>query len=340
MPEPLLMMMMAAAAIGAGLFLFWPATGLIPRWRSMRRVSGRVLREDALKHIQKMVHAGHNPTLMSVAGALEVDRNQALRVLTDLEESGLLVSEGETIRLTPGGERMALNLIRAHRLWEQFLAEHTGFKEDEWHPMADDLEHSMTPEQIDELAKSLGHPVFDPHGDPIPSQEGEVWERAGEPLSKLAANTAGRIVHVSDEPETVAAQIIAEGLYPGMIVRVTENGPQRVRFWVGEDEHVLAPILAASIAVVPIEDEASEDELKGQPLNVLKMGEKGRVVSLSPRIRGAERRRMMDLGVLPGTVISAEFVSPGGDPTAYRIRDALIAIRGDQAQWIRVEPVG
>jgi DtxR family Mn-dependent transcriptional regulator len=340
MPNPLLMMIVAAAVIGASLFLFWPSTGVVPRWRSMRRVTGRVLREDALKHIQKLVHAGQNPTLMNVAGAIGVDRNQAVRLLTDLEESRLLVCEGETIRLTPDGERMALNLIRAHRLWEQYLAENTGFKEAEWHILADEVEHTLTPEQIDELAKSLGHPVYDPHGDPIPSQEGEVWDRVGEPLSRLEVNTVGRIVHVSDEPETVAAQIIAEGLFPGMVVRVTGNDAQRVRFWVGEGEHVLAPIVAANIAVVPLEDEIPEDELKGQPLNVLKPGEKGRVVSLSPRIRGAERRRMMDLGILPGTVIAPEFVSPGGDPTAYRIRDALIAIRGDQAQWIRVEPVG
>jgi DtxR family Mn-dependent transcriptional regulator len=339
MPNPLLLLIIATAIIGVSLFLFWPNTGVIPRWRSMRRVTGRVLREHALKHIQKMIHAGQNPTLMNIAGAIEVDRNQALRVLTDLEKSGLLFSEGETIRLTPDGESMALNLIRAHRLWEQYLAEHTGFQESEWHIIADEIEHTLTPEQIDELAKSLGHPVYDPHGDPIPSQEGEVWERVGEPLSNLAVNKIGRIVHVSDEPETVAAQIIAEGLFPGMIVRVTENDTQRVRFWVGEEEHVLAPIVAANIAVVPIEDEAPEEELKGQPLTILKAGEKGRVVFLSPRIRGADRRRMMDLGILPGTVISPEFVSPGGDPTAYRIRDALIAIRGDQAQWIRVEPV-
>ncbi|MGD8456120.1 MAG: metal-dependent transcriptional regulator [Anaerolineales bacterium] len=340
MLNPLLLMIIAAAVIGASLVLFWPATGVIPRWRSMRRVTGRVLREDTLKHIQKMVHAGKNPTLMNVAGAIGVDRNLAMQVLTDLEESGLLVCEGETIRLTPDGESIALNLIRAHRLWEQYLAEHSGFDETEWHLIADEIEHTLTPEQIDELAISLGHPVFDPHGDPIPSQEGEVWEQVGEPLSKIGVNTLGRIVHVSDEPETVAAQIVAEGLYPGMVVRVTENDAQRVRFWVGEEEHVLAPILAANIAVVPIEDEVPEDVSMGQPLNGLKPGEKGQVVSLSPRIRGAERRRMMDLGILPGTVISPEFISPGGDPTAYRIRDALIAIRGDQAQWIRVEPVG
>jgi DtxR family Mn-dependent transcriptional regulator len=268
-----------------------------------------------------MIHAGKHPTLMSIAGAIEVDRNQAGKILTDLEESGLLVNDGETLRLTPDGEGMALNIIRAHRLWEQYLAEHTGFEEAEWHLLADEVEHTLTPDQIEELAKSLGHPTYDPHGDPIPTKEGELWELVGEPLSSLPVNTVGRIVHVSDEPETVAAQIIAEGLTPGMAVRVTE------------------PIVAANIAVLPVEEEVREEESRGQPLNILKVGEKGQVITLSPRIRGAERRRMMDLGILPGTVIAPEFVSPSGDPTAYRIRDALIAIRGDQAQWIRVEVV-
>ena len=58
---------------------------------------------------------------------------------------------------------------------------------------------------------------------------------------------------------------------------------------------------------------------------------------LSPQCRGPERRRLMDLGILPGTVIQAELVSPSGDPTAYRIRDALIALRKEQADWVRVE---
>ena len=66
-------------------------------------------------------------------------------------------------------------------------------------------------------------------------------------------------------------------------------------------------------------------------------GQQGQVVALSPRIRGVERRRMMDLGILPGVVIGAELVSPSGDPTAYRIRGAMIALRREQAQLINIQ---
>lgn len=338
MPDSLIWLGIALGGLVIGFFLFWPTSGLIPRWRAMRRVTNRVLQEHALKHIQKLTLGGKQPTMQTIAGAIEVDRNQAVKTLTELEERGLLECKGETLHLTPEGERIALNIIRAHRLWEMYLAEQTGFEEAEWHPQADEYEHTLTQDQLAELERMLGNPVFDPHGDPIPTKEGEMNEPLGEPLTNLAVNQVGRIVHVSDEPEAIAAQIIAEGLTPGMVLRVTEADAQRVRFWVGEEEHVLAPIVAARIAVIPIPEEVKEEVL-GQPLNALEIGEKGQVVSLSPRIRGAERRRMMDLGILPGTVIAPEFVSPGGDPTAYRIRDALIAIRGDQAQWIRVEPI-
>lgn len=320
-------------------FVFWPVSGVVPRWRSMRRVNNRVLQEDALKHIQKMILRGEQPTMGSIAGAIEVNRNQTVKTLTELEERDLLDCEGEIIRLSSEGEKIALNIIRAHRLWEHYLAERTGYDESEWHPQADEYEHTLTADQLDELARTLGNPTFDPHGDPIPTKDGDLHELISQPLTTLEVNQVGRIAHYSDEPEAVVAQIIAEELATGMLVRVTESGSKRVRFLVGDEEHVLAPIVASSIDVIPIMDEIKEEVIDGQPLNALEPGQKGKVVSLSPRIRGAERRRMMDLGILPGTVIVPEFVSPGGDPTAYRIRDALIAIRGDQAQCIRVEPV-
>ena len=75
---------------------------------------------------------------------------------------------------------------------------------------------------------------------------------------------------------------------------------------------------------------------EGEHLNDLKPGETGRVVNISLRCRGPERRRMMDLGILPGTVIKAEMTSPSGDPTAYRIREALIALREEQANMINI----
>ena len=339
MPDPLLSLIIGVGFLAVSFIFFWPVSGVVPRWRRMRRVNTRVLQEDALKHIQKMVLRGEQPTMDSIAGAIEVDRNQAVKTLTELEERDLLDCEGEIIRLSSEGEKIALNIIRAHRLWEHYLAERTGYKEAEWHPQADEYEHTLTADQLDELARTLGHPTFDPHGDPIPTKDGDLHELISQPLTTLEVNQVGRIAHYSDEPEAVVAQIIAEELATGMLVRVTESDSKRVRFLVGDEEHVLAPIVASSIDVIPIMDEVKEEVIDGQPLNALEPGQKGKVVMLSPRIRGAERRRMMDLGILPGTVIVPEFVSPGGDPTAYRIRDALIAIRGDQAQCIRVELV-
>ena len=71
----------------------------------------------------------------------------------------------------------------------------------------------------------------------------------------------------------------------------------------------------------------------------LRQGESGRVLDISQECRGLERRRLLDLGVLPGTVITAEMRSPSGDPTAYRIRDAVIGLRAEQARMINIAPI-
>jgi len=143
----------------------------------------------------------------------------------------------------------------------------------------------------------------------------------------------------------VYAQLVAEGLYPGQTVRLIEVSPQRVRFWANGDprsvaagagEHVLAPIVADNISVAPIRSEAVAAEPAGESLHALKPGEKAAVVRISPRCRGSERRRLMDLGLLPGTIVEAELVSPGGDPTAYRVRGAVVALRKEQAQFIHI----
>jgi DtxR family Mn-dependent transcriptional regulator len=240
--------------------------------------------------------------------------------------------------LTSTGRDYALRVIRAHRLWERYLAEETGFHEADWHDIAEHQEHRLSPEAVDALAAQLGNPTHDPHGDPIPTADGEIMLHSGHPLTDMPFETPLRIVHMEDEPKAVYAQLIAEGLYPGMEISLTEITPQRVHFWAEGDEHVLAPIVASNIAVQPIPQEIYELPCIGEPLDVLKPGQKGEVISLSPRLRGADRRRMMDLGILPGTIIQAEMISPGGDPIAYRIRGALIALRHEQAQLICINP--
>jgi DtxR family Mn-dependent transcriptional regulator len=339
MDNPLVALIIGLALVAVGIAIFWPQRGLLARWRAFRRLTGRVLQEDTLKHIQKSSLRGRAASLQSVAGALGIDGSRAAEVISELEGLGLVQREGATLLLTSEGEQTALNVIRAHRLWEKYLAEHTGYQEAEWHTQAERFEHTLTPEELDELAGSLGNPVYDPHGDPIPDRKGELWEHQGQPLTSLAANQTGRIVHVGDEPEMVAAQIQAEGLLPGMMVRVLESSSRRVRFWADDEEHVLAPVVASKIEVRLIEEQPEELVLAGVPMDELTQGQTGKIILISPRIRGAERRRLLDLGVLPGTLVEVELPSPMGDPIAYRIRDTLIALRREQARCIRVEPI-
>jgi DtxR family Mn-dependent transcriptional regulator len=297
----------------------------------------RIRREDGLKHIHQCEISGHAPTVQSLAGALGVSINEAAEILAALQAGRLLHLERGDIRLTAAGRKLAIQVLRAHRLWERYLADQTGYPEVEWHGRAETYEHRLSPEETDALAAQLGYPTHDPHGDPIPTAEGELVRQVGVPLTGASLDQPLRIVHIEDEPEAVYAQLVAEGLHPGMQVRVTEISPQRVCLWADGDEHVLAPVVAANLSVVPLPRVARVEESLGEPLSSLKPGEEGKVLLLSRRCRGQERRRLLDLGVLPGTIIRAEMRSPNGDPTAYRIRDALIALRAEQAEVIRVQ---
>jgi DtxR family Mn-dependent transcriptional regulator len=278
---------------------------------------------------------------------LKVPVAQAAELMNWLLTRDLVRSEGQVFVLTPAGKEYALRVIRAHRLWEQYLAEETGYSEVEWHGQAEEKEHRLTPEEASALDRQLGHPLYDPHGDPIPDRSGEYKPHAGHPLTGMAEGRRLRIVHIEDEPETIYTQLVAEGLSPGMEIWLAEVTPQRVRFWEGDNEHLLAPLAAANISVLPVEVEGDlGNDLEtggldqgGMPLSGLKIGERGVVLSISARLRGVERRRMLDLGILPGTDIRAEMASPSGNPTAYRVRGALIALREEQARLITVNPI-
>jgi DtxR family Mn-dependent transcriptional regulator len=335
MPDPLLSLLVSALLGGIGLLIFWPDRGLYWRWQFARQTTERVLMEDTLKHIHESEMQGRRPTVQSIAGALSVTVDRVAELLPQMEARELLVAGGDGYRLSPKGRDYALQIVRAHRLWERYLAEETGFAQDEWHTRAHRREHLLTAEEVDALATRLGHPTHDPHGDPIPTADGKLVLHDGHPMTQLAVDQPARIVHLEDEPANVYAQLVAEELYPGMQIRVTEVTPQRVRFWADGDEHILAPILAANVMVVPSPQERLE-AVPTRRLNDLKPGEKAKVASISHAVRGNERRRFMDLGILPGTEIEADLKSPSGDPTAYRVRGTLIALRHDQADGIYI----
>lgn len=338
MINPLLALIIGAGVMVIAGVIFWPQSGLFYKLQKRRELTEKVLIEDTLKYIFKCERNQKTATVESLAGALSTSLAQASEILALTQSRGLLKLSENSFSLTDAGKRTATQIVRAHRLWERYLADTTGFDESDWHPQAERLEHKLTVEELDRLSASLGHPTHDPHGDPIPTRRGEWVSHGGVPLSDLELGVPSRIVHIEDEPDVIYAQIVAEELYPNMVVEIDEISANRIRFWTDDQEHVLAPIVAANISVVPLAEENQEIIIEGVPLNSLKPGQSGVVTGISSLSRGVERRRLFDLGIIPGTTIEVEMVNPSGDPTAYRIRGSVIALRGNQARQIKVLP--
>lgn len=289
-------------------------------------------------HLHQREHIGRLASVESLAGSLGVTARLALELVERMEARGLVRTAASGIGLTPEGHRLAIQVVRAHRLFERYLAYEASVHPKEVHKLAHRLEHTLSPQELEQLDAYMGHPTADPHGDPIPSSSGEMPELEGQSVLDFPLGIPAQIVHVEDEPPQVYAQIVAEDLRPGMVVTVIERSPARVVLESESDEHVLAPIVAASITV---KEAVSTIPLPaGQRLDELQPGEKARVVRIDDACQGLTRRRFLDLGITPGATVEVVMQSPFGDPYAYRVRDTLIALRREQAKWILVQRDG
>jgi DtxR family Mn-dependent transcriptional regulator len=328
----------AVVVIAVALFLFSPRKGVFGRWKQIKTDKTRSAAEDALKHAYDCEHRGVGCTTESIAGALSLSVDHAARLATQLESMGLVRPDRNALRLTSEGSSYALRIIRVHRLWERYLADETSVRETDWHIEAERQEHRMTASEADTLAARLGNPQLDPHGDPIPTAAGEVPEQNGYPLTSLGAGEFGKIVHVEDEPRTIYAQLIAAGLHAGMVVQMIENTGARVRLEANGEEVLLAPLFARNITVESVPEERRSHR-PFATLASLRPGGMAVVTGISRACRGQQRRRLMDLGIVPGTTITAELSSVTGNPMAYQVRGTLVALRKEQAEQIVVNPV-
>jgi DtxR family transcriptional regulator, Mn-dependent transcriptional regulator len=320
--------------------LFVPAwrRRFVARFRRTRRETERTVVEDALKHAFDCRTRNVACTIESIAGALQTTTAVATKVVVRLEGMRLVVPEANGFRLTAEGAAYALRVIRIHRLWERYLADETSVREADWHRVAEFEEHRMTDADADALAARLSNPQFDPHGDPIPSATGEMPEVPGESLTSFPAGAFLRIVHVEDEPPAMYALLAAIGMHRGLELDVLENTPARVRIEAQGEEHVIEPALARLITATRIPADQPRPR-SFMALSALAPGEGARVTSISRLCRGQQRRRLMDMGVVPGTHIAAELDSLTGNPRAYLVRGTLVALRREQADQIFVTPV-
>jgi len=156
--------------------VFHPQLGLLKRLRARSPSAQREQVEDALKYLLQQEQSGRHASPEALAGAMNINATEALKLITHTEAQGLLASRDGGLHLTSQGERWALQIVRAHRLWERYLADEARLPLEKVHSEAERREHGMTAEQIDELDASLGFPISDPHGDPIPDRSGQLAE--------------------------------------------------------------------------------------------------------------------------------------------------------------------
>ncbi len=318
--------------------IFIPRVGLLAIYKTYRTARERELVEDALKHLLDREQHGRQASPESLAGTLNLQRTRVMKLIEDMETQGLLESRGANLHLTTQGERWALHVVRAHRLWERYLTDEARMPLGKIHSESERREHSLTEAQLNDLDAALGHPTRDPHGDPIPSREGTMLKAEGMPLTAWQAEGPVRIVHLEDEPALAFEQILAAGLRLGQTIRILDRNPQRYLLTDGETEFRLAPAVAANVSVAPL-PESEVAKANAISLAELTYDQRAEIIVLDEAVQGFTRRRFLDLGLTPGTVIYPELQNFFGDPRAYRVRGTLIALRKDQAAQIWVKPV-
>jgi DtxR family Mn-dependent transcriptional regulator len=208
--------------------------------------------QDYLKELYKLQGDGRAST-SALADRMGVAPASATSMLKKLAVLGLAEHEPyHGARLTATGERVAIEMIRHHRLLEQYLAKSLGVSIDAVHAEADRLEHALSEELEALIDASLGFPTHDPHGDPIPSADLELEPSDLRGLDQLDPGARATIRRVPDSDRELLRYLDDLGLVPGEVVELVASapfaGPVTVR--ARGAEHALARELAARIGVV------------------------------------------------------------------------------------------
>jgi DtxR family Mn-dependent transcriptional regulator len=209
--------------------------------------------EDYAKAIYALEErGGGSVSTNSLAGRLGVSPASASGMVRRLGELGLAShAPYHGVQLTPAGRRIALEVLRHHRLLELYLSRSLGVPWDRVHQEAEVLEHHLSEELEELIFAQLGEPTHDPHGDPIPARDLTVETRPTRSLQTLAPGARGRFVRISDSEPEMLRYLAARGISPGDELEVEDkqpfDGPVFVRFDSGV--HVLGGALARAMRV-------------------------------------------------------------------------------------------
>ena len=206
--------------------------------------------EEYLESIYRLQEKSGVARTSGIVKMLQVVPGTVTNTVERLEKEGMLRHEPyRGVKLTDKGRKIALDVIRRHRLSERLLTDFVRVDWDKVHDAACRLEHGITNDVIKKLEKALGHPKTCPHGNPIPTACGGIVEEKSEPLSTLRSKESGVVAKIKDETPEVLKYIAALGLLPGTSIEIVEkapfDGPVTVK--VGGANHALSLSMASNI---------------------------------------------------------------------------------------------
>jgi DtxR family Mn-dependent transcriptional regulator len=180
--------------------------------------------EDYLKGIHKLGAGGADVSTSALARHLGIGDGSVTDKLKKLATKKLIrYVPYRGVSLTEAGRRMAVKMMRRHRLWEIFLVRHLGYGWDEVHEEAERLEHATSDEMERRLDDMLGNPDVDPHGEPVPSADGNLPPMKGRPLSEFLPGDVVTIVRVSDDSSAILQHTAMLGLSLNTVVTIAEK---------------------------------------------------------------------------------------------------------------------
>jgi DtxR family transcriptional regulator, Mn-dependent transcriptional regulator len=208
--------------------------------------------EDYLKAIYKLDQKTGGASTTKLAEEMDVSSASVTNMIKRLAKMGLVEYQSyRGAKLTETGKKIALEVIRHHRLLELYLMEMMGYSWDEVHDEAEKLEHHISEQFEDKIAELLDHPTHDPHGDPIPSKEGTLPPAETEPLADASLKQDYLVRRVVDQDPELLRYLEKIGLLPGVKVSVVDkapfNGP--ITLIIEDKEQALGYDLASNILV-------------------------------------------------------------------------------------------
>ncbi len=313
--------------------------------------------EMYLVNIARLRQGDEPVPLSSLAESLEVTPVSVNEMCRKLQDQGLLIYRPyKGALLTRAGEDLANTVLRRHRLWEVFLVEKLGFDYPAAHQAACDLEHVSPEVVIDRLDQYLDFPRVNPVGDPIPQSDGRIPESVALPLASLCPGKTGVLIGW-EVTEAQRGFLLDNGIRTGGMLTVTAAGEDNLMIRGEGQQYLSLSRELAGALQVRLQDDDSGQNIDNQQKNVrkekgmdsidkkilkrlllsdLKTGQRAVIVRLSGDA-GAVKRRMMDMGMVPGSEVEVVRVAPFGDPIEFSVKGYSLSLRKSEAENIEVE---